>query len=462
MEESGHHCTAEIRGNQDRILRFLLRAIFFLILLATTVFGYKQLTRVPDVRVTYMTDTVIEGPLRDEISATGAVNAVVTVEVGSQLSGRIAKLLVDFNDIVSRDQPVAQLDAQTYEARLAEAKAALDMARATVAIKQAELDRAKAERDDAASYLTVLRARLDGAQARFDAAKADWDRKVSLDQQNLMTAEAFSAAELNFKLETAALQEAQAVLDAHSLKVQVAEANVARQEADLLNSRANIPQRKALLDLATVEFDRTVIRSPIDGVVIRRNVSEGQTVAASLEAPTLFTIAKDLTQMEIHARIDETDIGMIQSGLRAEITVDAYPDRRFEGLVKQIRKAPEVIQNVVTYTVIITTKNPDLLLLPGMTANVRIVVMETEPLVKVPRAALSFVPDAADTPDGGPNVWVLDDSGAPRPVSVTATGAQDRTHVAVSPGELKIGQAVIINEISQQAAREVFGIRLGF
>jgi HlyD family secretion protein len=469
-------CTNTLRGAQLRygidcivnplrtgpgILKLLLKTVSALMILAAVYVVYFVFSQPPETHSTYMTGTVTKGPLRDEVSATGTVNAVVTVEVGSQLSGRIAELHVDFNDTVSRDQPVARLDSQTYEARLAEAKAALEMARANVAIKQAELQRAKAEYEDAGARLDVLRARLDGAQAAFDAAKADWERKSPLAEQNLLTADAFSDAELKLKIEAAALREARAVFEAHGLKVQVAASNVTRQEADLLNARANIPQREALLELARVEFDRTVIRSPIDGVVIRRNVSEGQTVAASLEAPTLFTIAKDLTEMEIHARIDETDIGKIRPGQRAELTVDAYPERRFEGVVKQIRKAPEVLQNVVTYTVIIATQNAERLLLPGMTVNVRLIVMETDPVLKVPRAALAFVPATAKAPADGQSVWVLDDSGAPRAIEVEV-GLQDRTHVAVAENGLEAGQALITNEIRQQGSRQILGIRLGF
>jgi len=235
-----------------------------------------------------------------------------------------------------------------------------------------------------------------------------------------------------------------------------------------VNARASIPQREALLELAEIELQRTVIRAPIDGIVIRRNVSEGQTVAASLEAPTLFTIAQDLTEMELHARIDETDIGRVKVGQPAEFTVDAHPGRVFEGRVTQIRKAPEVVQNVVTYTVVIETRNDERRLLPGMTANIRVLVMESEPVLKLPLAALAFRPGAipaADDTGGGPGrgetVWTLDAGGEPRPVTVT-TGARDRSHVALAAGPLAPGDRVITNEVTQQAGRSVLGLRIGF
>lgn len=408
-----------------------------------------------------MTAPAAEGTLRETVTATGSVNAVVTVEVGSQLSGRIAELLVDYNDRVFRGQPVARLDPQTYEARRSEAKATLEMAHASVSVKEAELDRAHAELEDAKAQLVVLEARLDGATARYDAAQAELNRKRALGERNLVTAEELEVAELSLAVEAAALKEARAIVDAHSIKVEVARSNVTRQEADLVNAKANIPQREALLDLAEVELDRTLIRAPIDGVVIRRNVSEGQTVAASLEAPTLFTIAQDLTEMELHARIDETDIGQVKLGQPAEFAVDAFPDRAFRGTVKQIRKAPEVMQNVVTYTVVIATENADLLLLPGMTANIRLLVMESTPLLKVPRAAIDFTPrDALGQPDS-PVVWVLDQGETPRPVEVE-TGPQDRTHVAITGGDLAPGDPVVTNEIEQAAERRFLGIRIGF
>jgi len=412
-----------------------------------------------------MTSPVLEGTLSETVTATGALNAVVTVDVGSQLSGRIAELLVDFNDPVTRGQPVARLDPGTYQARSAEANAALEMARASVAVKEAELNRAQAELEDARANLEVLTARLDGAQAHFDAANAALERKRTLRTRNLITTEEFEEAELEHKIVAAELNEARAIVQAHAIKVKVAKADVSRQKADLMNAQANIPQKEALLNLAEIELDRTVIRSPINGTVIGRNVSQGQTVAASLEAPTLFTIAQDLVEMEIHARIDETDIGKVKLGQSAKFTVDAFPDRAFEGTVKLVRKAPELVQNVVTYTVIIGTENTEQLLLPGMTANIGLLVMESEPLVKVPRAAIEFSPDdmtaQSESHAQGSVVWVLDANGTPRPVKVE-TGKHDRTYAAILDGDLRPGEQVITNEIQQEAEQRFLGIRIGF
>lgn len=435
------------------------RILLGIVVLGAAFVAYSALFRQPETSMTYMTAPVVEGRLSEMVSATGSINAVVTVEVGSQLSGRIAELLVDFNDNVTRGQPVARLDAQTYEARRSEAKAALEMARASVAVKQAELDRARAELADQRALLTVLEARLQGANARHNAAAADLQRKLSL--SNLVTAEQREDAELQLEIEAAALKEAQAVVEAHAIQVLVAETNVSRQESDLMNARANIPQREALLDLAQVELDRTLIRAPIDGIVIRRNVSEGQTVAASLEAPTLFTLAQDLSEMEVHARVDETDIGKVKVGQLAKFKVDAFPGRLFEGAVKQIRKAPEVIQNVVTYTVIIATENADELLFPGMTANIQLLVMESDPVLKIPRAALAFTPSGAEAAPDGAVVWRLDDQGNPKALPVQ-TGLFDRSHAAILDGDLAAGDEVITNQIEQRGERRFLGIRIGF
>jgi HlyD family secretion protein len=223
------------------------------------------------------------------------------------------------------------------------------------------------------------------------------------------------------------------------------------------------------LDLAEIELNRTVIRSPIDGMVIGRKVDEGQTVAASLEAPTLFTIAKDLSELEVHARIDETDIGKIRLGQTATFTLEAFPGRRFSGKVVQICKAPEMLQDVVTYMVMIRTRNEDLVLLPGMTALVRVIVMESEPTLLAPTAALLFRPstlDADPPPEAnhGHNdaiVWRLGETGRPRALVVKA-GAADNENTSILGETIEAGQEVIIGEVIQPPIHKLFGVRLGF
>jgi HlyD family secretion protein len=224
------------------------------------------------------------------------------------------------------------------------------------------------------------------------------------------------------------------------------------------------------VSLAEIDLERSTIRSPVDGLVIARTISEGQTVAVSLEAPTLFTIAGDLSEMEIHARVDEMDIGSIAAGQEAVFTVDARPDREFFATVRQVRKAPEVLQNVVTYTVVLVTDNKEDLLLPGLTATVRISTLETDPTLKVPLAALSFAPDgdqpaesAAADPSGRRmgRIWIAGAEGPVRPVTVEL-GEEDSNHVAVKSGPVHAGDKVVVGQTAEPVPRSLFGIRIGF
>lgn len=238
-------------------------------------------------------------------------------------------------------------------------------------------------------------------------------------------------------------------------------------DANLLYAQAAESKQSAELDQARIDLERTVISAPIDGVVIGRDVDRGQTVAASLEAPTLFTLAQDLREMEVHANIDEADIGRIRIGQQARFTVDAYPTRAFTGTATQIRKAPQLIQNVVTYTVVLSTQNPDLALLPGMTAVVHVVVDEAKDVLKVPNAALRFQPPgetiattaaAGEVPDAsrGGAVWVLGEDH--RPVSVrVALGRSNESATELVDGPLRAGQQVIVGMASSPQDRSWFG-----
>src|SRR5712672_79032 len=203
--------------------------------------------------------------------------------------------------------------------------------------------------------------------------------------------------------------------------------------------------------------------APIDGIIIKRDVNPGQTVAVSLEAKTLFKIANDLREMEVHGKIDEADVGQLKVGQTAQFTVDAYPDRTFNGQVLQIRKAPEVVQNVVTYTTIVSAPNPDLLLLPGMTAQLRIVVSDTGGILKIPSQALRFRPNGAGpgSSKASATVWLVGDDGRPNPVAVKL-GASDDNSAALLEGPLNEGQQVIVGIANSQKQRGYFGVRLGF
>jgi HlyD family secretion protein len=270
--------------------------------------------------------------------------------------------------------------------------------------------------------------------------------------------------------------ELRAAADQVALKAQtagMAEAEVRMAEADLANAEAAVEQQQAACDQAKVDLDRSVLRAPIDGVIIKRDVSPGQTVAVALEAKTLFTIANDLSRMEVHGKIDEADIGKLRVGQTVRFTVDAYPERDFSGAVLQIRRAPESTQNVVTYTAIISAPNPDLLLYPGMTATLRIIVESSGEVLKVPLQALHFHPPAAAGANAMPHdlrsagvdatatIWVLGPDGRPTPIRV-ATGLSDESGTEVRSGPLAAGQQIVVATAEAPSSRGYFGLRLGF
>lgn len=288
--------------------------------------------------------------IRRSVAATGAVRARVTVEVGSQLSGQIAELTVDFNSPVTEGQVIARIDPQTFETRVREAEASVATAQAQVALQRAGLQR---------------------VDANLRVAEEEFQRVESLRDRGIASAAAFEAAEA--ALESARSERAVAL-------------------AQIQNAQATLQQREATLNGAQIDLERTVIRAPIDGVVINRAVDVGQTVAASMSAPVLFTIAQDLSVIQIDAQVDESDIGQILQGQTASFTVDAFPGQNYEGRVDQVRLAATNEQNVVTYTVVITAENPGQRLLPGMTANIDIVTGEREGVLSVPNSALRFRP----------------------------------------------------------------------
>jgi HlyD family secretion protein len=368
------------------------------------------------------------GKLSAAVSASGTLGALVTVQVGSQVSGQIAELFVDFNSLVKKGQVIARLDPEAFETRVAQA--------------QADLRAAESAAQMARDNLTVRQAELAKARIALDEAGRNLERKKAL------VAQAF--------LSPAELDSAQAAFDTAREQVRLAEAAVRANTAQVTNAEAIVAQRQAQLRQAQVELAHTVIRSPVDGVVISRNVDVGQTVAASLQAPVLFTIAQDLRQMEVNIAVDEADVGRVRPGQKVRFTVDAYPGERFDAQVTQIRKAPQTVNNVVTYSVIATAANPDGRLLPGMTANARILTDERENVLKVPNEALRFRPL---NPDGSPiklevrareegpgipgRVWALGKDGKPQPISLRL-GVSDGKATEVLRGEVRDGMEVIL------------------
>jgi HlyD family secretion protein len=418
----------------------------------------------------YVTAPVEQGELRRTVTATGTLNAIVNVEVGSQLSGQIAELLVDFNDEVKKGQPLARLDQRTFKARVADARAAVAMAEVAISVGRAKLERARVDAVDSESQRAILQARTDNARVKLQAARNDLKRKEALRERQINSAAETEDAQTRLASAEAALREAEAIANANENKIAGAKADLRRAESELEAAIAALPQRKAQLEVAEIDLDRATIRSPIDGVVVGRKVNEGQTLATTLEAKTLFIVAGDLRQMQIEAKLDEADIGKIQIGQEAAFTVDAHPGRQFAATVRQVRKSAEVQQNVVTYTVVLSAANPDNLLLPGMTALTRITVNRTGPVVEVPLAALRYTPNGGqsrpvaqvEVPRGRPaSVWVVGENGEPKAV-VVGVGEDDASHAAILSGALSPGDRVIVSEAADPAPRRVFGIRVGF
>jgi HlyD family secretion protein len=414
----------------------------------------------------YLTARVERGDISTTLTATGSLKALVTVQVGSQLSGQLADLLVDFNDEVSEGEPLARLDPRTFQSEVRQAEAALEVARAEVLKQRAELRNAASALASARHALEVAQARAESAQAKLTESERDLKRKRALAGTEVMAQAQIDRATAAHQSAAADLRAAKAEVEIAREAVVAAEAGQLMVDANLLYAEAAERQRAAELDQARIDLDRTVIIAPIDGVVIGRDVDRGQTVAASLEAPTLFTLARDLREMEVHANIDEADIGRIRLGQEASFTVDAYPGRAFAGTVTQIRKAPMLLQNVVTYTVVLSTRNPDLALLPGMTALVTVVVDEATDVLKVPNAALRFQPPtergaiaaAAEAPGdgGGAVIWIPGEHGAVVPVRVTLGRSNDSVTELVD-GPLSAGQQVIIGMASPPQDDPWFG-----
>ena len=317
-----------------------------------------------DAAPTFRLAKAERGALTAVVSASGTLSAVTTVAVGSQISGQIKELFVDFNSPVKQGQLLARIDPETYDLKVKQAQADLDAAASALANQRGNV--------------LVLKSQALRARIQANDAKSDLQRKQSLFAKGFISDAERDKAQFNY--------------DALAEGVQTAEAQVAVGEAQVANAAAVIKQREAALASARVDLARTSIVAPVAGVVISRQVDAGQTVAASLNTPTLFTIAKDLRDMQVEVAIDESDISKIRLGQRVTFTVDAFAGRTFEGKVAQIRKAAQTIQNVVTYTVVVATENPNLLLVPGMTANARIVSDARENALKVPNAALRYRP----------------------------------------------------------------------
>ena len=310
------------------------------------------------------------GSLVAAVSATGTLNPVTSVQVGSQVSGQIKEIFVDYNSAVKKGDLIARIDPESFTLRVNQAMADLEAARATALTQRANV------------------AALQAEVSRAEVALAEAERNLKRNQM---------LVEKGF-VSQAALETSQSATAIAREQVKTAQAQRAVGEAQVKNGEALVRQRESQLAQARVDLERTSIRAPVDGIVISRAVDAGQTVAASLQAPTLFLIARNLTDMQVEASIDEAEIGRVAIGQDVTFTVDSFPGRSFSGKITQVRKAAQVVQNVVTYIAVISAPNPDMTLLPGMTTNVRIVTARREDVLRVPNAALRFRPPGVADP----------------------------------------------------------------
>jgi len=445
----------------------LLSALLVVCALAIGVVAYASFQG--GARGAFITSPVERGTIATAVKATGSVDAVITVDISSQLSGRVSEVFVNFNDTVKAGQPIARIDPEIFTARVNEAKAALRVAEATAQVQRAAVERARASVTNAQSAQNMADAQSAASQVKLGQAEKELGRKVELARSGNVSdrdlTQAYAQRDTNAAQFRASVEEGNMRKEA----IAIAQAEQRMAEANVENADAVVEQRRAALQQAELDLERTLIRSPIDGTVIKRDVNPGQTVAVSLEAKTLFKIAQDLREMEVRGRIDEADVGRLRPGQTAHFTVDAYPDRVFSGRVLQIRKSPETVQNVVTYTAIVSAPNPDLLLFPGMTAVLRIVVSDTGETLKIPNQALRFRPPgmsasrsgARSTPGESATVWTVGADGSAVPVEVTL-GAGDENGTQMLSGPLHEGEPLIIGLGMPKSRVGALGLRLGF
>ena len=412
-------------------------------------------------KATYITAPVKRGDVVTTLSATGRLSALVTVSVGSQLSGQVAELHADFNQNVLRGEVLARLDPRSFQARAREAEAALQVGRVRVDLARAALEGARLEVEGVRQRLAEAEALVERAQVVALDAERSYGRALTL--KNTLPLASVENSETGALSASADLKGAEARRGFVEQQLLVAEAGLRGAVAEVRHAEAAVEQQAAVVEQALLDLERSVIVSPIDGVIISRDVNVGQTVAASFEAPTLFTIAQDLRKMQVLAAVDEADISRVRIGQMATFTVDAYPSTTFAATVIDIYKAPRDVQNVVAYTVVLEAENPNLSLLPGMTAIVQMVTERANSVIKVPNAALLFHPTEtapAARGDDGSTIWLLSTDGTAVPQRVKI-GRMDTTGAEVLEGGLEIGTEVILGTASPPAEPSLLARLLG-
>ncbi|MBI3584326.1 MAG: efflux RND transporter periplasmic adaptor subunit [Nitrospinae bacterium] len=413
-------------------MKKILIGILILLILGTIAFvSFRNKNN----ELKFKTEKVTRGDIEATVTATGTVNAVTTVLVGTQVSGTIKNIYVDFNSPVKKGQVIAEIDPAQFTTKVRQAEANLESAKASVENARANIENLKAR-------LNASKSDIDKGRVAVADVRINLDRIKRLREEGLASQKDMDSSQYSYDSQVAQLKSIEALHDSN-----IAQLNAA--EAQYKASLAQVKQNEASLDTARLDFEHTRILAPVNGIVVSRNVDVGQTVAASFQTPTLFNIAQDLTKMQIDSNISEADIGNIRVGQPVEFTVDAYPDTIFKGSVSEIRNAPITIQNVVTYDVVVKVDNSELRLKPGMTANVSIRVLNRKDVLKIPNAALRFKPpemqDKVTAREKSSGVWIIEDR-KPKRIKA-ATGISDGNYTELISGDIKEGQELIVESL---------------
>lgn len=410
-------------------------------LVAAAVIGESQATA-DQHSPAYSLVQVTRGPVTTKVIAAGTVQPALNVVVGSQISGQVQDILADFNDVVRRGQPIARLDPDLFTTRVEAARATVEAASSAVRIARDEADAANAA--VAMAMAERDRSELDAKRASTiaDNAARHLQRKSILVKSGTTSVSDVDDARVAYETALADAGSTTARLALQGARVQEATAQLAVARGRIDHADADLKRSQAELNQADADLARTVIRAPIDGIIIERSINAGQTVAASFQAPNLFTIG-DLHTVNVEIAVDEADIGGLRAGQKVTFSVDAYLERTFSGRITQVRKAPHTQENVVTYTVVASAGNDNLALLPGMTANAEIVTSVTPDALQVPSAALRYKPGGTPAPAGA-HVWAFDERRIyPVPVEV---GASNKGMSEIVGGTLSEGQEIVVGD----------------
>jgi HlyD family secretion protein len=425
----------------------------------------------------YITAPITRGSLVNKVSATGTVQAVTTVQVGSQASGVISAIYVDFNSEVHKGEVIAELDPASLQAQVQQAQANLEQSNASHLVALANLANARALLNAAQSNVQNQQAGVVSAEGNLKSLKAGSDDALSLlkkqqalYKEGIIAERDLEVAQTGYKTAQAKYEQAQAQvkqaqitqINASNSGIAEAQAGIRQMQSQVESTNAQIKQAEAALKLAKINLSHTTITSPINGVVVSRQVDVGQTVAASLSAPTLFTIANDLTQMQVMANIDEADIGAINQATTVTFSVDAFPGQIFDGNIRQMRLNAITVQNVVTYNVVVNVDNPEQKLKPGMTADLTFVIAKRDSVIKIPNAAFRYVPASVSNGSQRANSNSNSNSGRRQDApALDANSNTERPNIARATSPVLEGQTRIVWTLDENKQPQRHEVKIG-